>query len=164
MALPSWNAGWRKLAGDFLSPASNIFVECRQHFLLYLTINFHAAHHFIPSSTFQALYACTSTSSVPYYFRPILRAFIMRHNKCFSHSMLLWLLSIYSSFISYFREYFWYFTVAQLANLWWMPKSVSIGFGTAMKTDSSRRFKRYYTTYMWVGFPLLWIRINQDKP
>ena len=39
----------------------------------------------------------------------------------------------------------------QLSNLWWMPNSVSIGFDTAMKTDSSRRFKRYPTTYGWVS-------------
>ena len=29
--------------------------------------------------------------------------------------------------------------------------SVSIGFGTPMKTGSSRRFNRYLTTYMWVS-------------
>ena len=32
-----------------------------------------------------------------------------------------------------------------------MPNSVSKGFDTAMKTGSSRRFKRYPTTYMWVS-------------
>ena len=39
---------------------------------------------------------------------------------------------------------------SQLSNLWWMPNSVSKGFDTAMRTGSSRRFKRYPTTYMWV--------------
>ena len=39
----------------------------------------------------------------------------------------------------------------QLSNLWWMPNSVRMGFGTAMRTGSSRRFKRYPTTYMWVS-------------
>ena len=39
----------------------------------------------------------------------------------------------------------------QLSNLWWMPNSVSKCFGTAMRTGSSRRFKRYPTTYMWVS-------------
>ena len=54
----------------------------------------------------------------------------------------------------------------QLSNLWWMPNSVSKGFDTAMKTGSSRRFKRYPTTYSecQVSFPLLRIRKNQDKP
>ena len=41
--------------------------------------------------------------------------------------------------------------VAQLSNLWWIPNSVSKGFDTAMKTGSSRRFKRYPTTYNWVS-------------
>ena len=45
-------------------------------------------------------------------------------------------------------------TVTQLSNLWWVPNSVSIGFGPAMKTGSSRRFKRYPTTYMWVSSQL----------
>ena len=44
---------------------------------------------------------------------------------------------------------------SQLSNLWWMPNSVSIGFGTAMRTRSSRRFKRCPTTHMWVVSPLL---------
>ena len=39
----------------------------------------------------------------------------------------------------------------QLSNLWWMPNSVSKGFDTAMKTGSSRRFKRYPTTYRGVS-------------
>ena len=39
----------------------------------------------------------------------------------------------------------------QLSNLWWIPNSVSKGFATAMKTGSSRRFKLYPTTYMWVS-------------
>ena len=30
-----------------------------------------------------------------------------------------------------------------LSNLWWIPNSVSVGFGTATKTGSSRRFKRW---------------------
>ena len=37
--------------------------------------------------------------------------------------------------------------VTQLSNLWWIPNSVSKGFDTTMKTGSSRRFKRYPTTY-----------------
>ena len=40
---------------------------------------------------------------------------------------------------------------AQLSNLLWMPNSVSKGFGLAMRTSSSRRFKRYPKTYMWVS-------------
>ena len=39
-------------------------------------------------------------------------------------------------------------------HLYWMPNSVSIGFGTAIKTGSSRRFKRYPTTYGWVSSQL----------
>ena len=39
----------------------------------------------------------------------------------------------------------------KLSNLWWMPNSLSNGFDTAMKTGSSRRFKRYPTTYRWVS-------------
>ena len=42
----------------------------------------------------------------------------------------------------------------QLSNLWWIPNSVCIGFGPAMKTGSSRRFKRYPTTHMWVSSQL----------
>ena len=40
---------------------------------------------------------------------------------------------------------------SQLSNLWWMSNSVCMGFGTAMRTGSSRRFKQYPTTYMWVS-------------
>ena len=40
---------------------------------------------------------------------------------------------------------------SQLSNIWWMPNSVSKGFDTAMRTGSSRRFKRHPTTYMWVS-------------
>ena len=43
----------------------------------------------------------------------------------------------------------------QLSKLRWMPNSVCIGFDTAMKTGSSRQFKRYPTTYMWVSSWLL---------
>ena len=39
----------------------------------------------------------------------------------------------------------------QLSNLWWMSNSDCMGFGTAMKKGSSRRFKRYATTNMWVS-------------
>ena len=39
----------------------------------------------------------------------------------------------------------------QLSNLWWMANSVSKGFDTARRTGSSRRFKRYPTTYRWVS-------------
>ena len=39
----------------------------------------------------------------------------------------------------------------QLSNLWWISNSVSKGVGTAMKTGSSRQFKRYPTTYRWVS-------------
>ena len=39
----------------------------------------------------------------------------------------------------------------QISNLWWMPNSVSKGFDTAVKMGSSRRFKRYPTTYRWVS-------------
>ena len=47
----------------------------------------------------------------------------------------------------------------QLSNLWWMPYSVCMGFGTAVKTGSSRRFKWYPTTYMWVSS---WAPITVD--
>ena len=59
-----------------------------------------------------------------------------------------------------------YPTWSQLSNIRWMPNSVSKGFDTAMKTGSSRRFKWYPTTYMWVSsqLPFTMIRINQDKP
>ena len=40
---------------------------------------------------------------------------------------------------------------SQLSNLLWMPNSVSKGFDTAMRTGSSRRLKRYPTTYRWVS-------------
>ena len=40
---------------------------------------------------------------------------------------------------------------AQLSNLWWMPNSVSISFGPAMKMSSSWRFKRYLTNCMLVS-------------
>ena len=127
MALSPWKAGWRNW--------QEIFFSCFQYFLSNVVNTFYyIPHHQLSCGT--PLYSIKhfssivclhySTSSVPYYFRPILRAFIMRHNKCFSNSMLLWLLSIYSSFISYFREYFWYLTLAQLLSLWWMPNSVSI--------------------------------------
>ena len=46
---------------------------------------------------------------------------------------------------------------AQLSNLWWMPNSVTKGFDTAMKVGSSRWFKRYPTTYIWV---LSWLSIS----
>ena len=49
--------------------------------------------------------------------------------------------------------------VTQLSNLQWMPNSVSIGFGTAMKTGSSRRFRRYSTTSTWV---LSWLSFIVD--
>ena len=42
-------------------------------------------------------------------------------------------------------------TTSQLSNIWWMPNSVSKGFDTAMRTGSSRRFKRYPTTYRWLS-------------
>ena len=42
----------------------------------------------------------------------------------------------------------------QLSNLWWLPNSVSKGFGTAIKTVSLRRVKRYPTTYRWVSSQL----------
>ena len=47
----------------------------------------------------------------------------------------------------------------QLSNLWRMANSVRMGFGTAMRTGSSRRFKRYPTTYMWVSS---WLPITVD--
>ena len=43
------------------------------------------------------------------------------------------------------------YNTAQLSNLWRTSNSVRKGFGPAMKTGSSRRFKRYPTTYMWVS-------------
>ena len=43
------------------------------------------------------------------------------------------------------------FPLSQLSNLWWMPNSFCMGFDTAMKTGSSRRFKQYPTTYIWVS-------------
>ena len=44
-----------------------------------------------------------------------------------------------------------HYTSPQLSNLWWIPNSVSKGFDAVMKTGSSRRFKRYPSTYMWVS-------------
>ena len=41
----------------------------------------------------------------------------------------------------------------QLSNLWWMSNSDCMGFGTAMRTGSSRRYKRYLATY-YVSFML----------
>ena len=49
---------------------------------------------------------------------------------------------------------------SQLSNLRWMPNSVRIGFGPAMKMGSSRRFKRYPTTYMWVSS---WLPFTMDE-
>ena len=43
---------------------------------------------------------------------------------------------------------------SQLSNLWWMPNSVCMGFDIAMRTGSSKRFKRYPTTYIWVSSQL----------
>ena len=40
---------------------------------------------------------------------------------------------------------------SQLSKLWWMPNSVRIGFGPAMKTGTSRGFKLYPATYSWVS-------------
>ena len=42
----------------------------------------------------------------------------------------------------------------QLSNLWWMPNSVHIGFGAAVKTGSTRQFKRHPTAYKWVSSQL----------
>ena len=39
---------------------------------------------------------------------------------------------------------------AQLSNLWWIPNSVSICFSPVIKTGSSRRFKRFLTTHVWL--------------
>ena len=50
---------------------------------------------------------------------------------------------------------YWAKNSTQLSNLWRIPNSVRIGFGPAMKMGSSRRFKRYPTTYMWVSSQLL---------
>ena len=46
-----------------------------------------------------------------------------------------------------------------LSNLRWMASSVSKGFDTAMKTGSSRRFKWYPKTCMWVSS---WLPFNMD--
>ena len=53
--------------------------------------------------------------------------------------------------------------LTQLSNLWWMPNSVSKVFDTAMRTGSSRRFKRYPTTYRWVSSQLPFT-VDSDKP
>ena len=50
----------------------------------------------------------------------------------------------------YFRTSKW-LDAQQLSNLRWMPNSVRKCVGPVMKTGSSRRFKRYPTTYMWVS-------------
>ena len=50
-------------------------------------------------------------------------------------------------------------TETQLSNLWWMPNWVSIGFDSAMKTGSSRRLKRYSTTY---GCVSKWLPFTVD--
>ena len=47
---------------------------------------------------------------------------------------------------SWFRS--WNQTGSQLSNLWWIPNSVCVGFGPAMKMGSSRW---YPTTFMWVS-------------
>ena len=47
-------------------------------------------------------------------------------------------------------------SMTQLSNLWWMPSSDNIGFG---QTGSSRQFKRYPTTFMWV---LSWLPFTVD--
>ena len=52
------------------------------------------------------------------------------------------------------------FNGSQLSNLWWMPNSISKGFDTAMKTGSSRWFKLYPTTYMWVSS---WLPVTVDQ-
>ena len=48
---------------------------------------------------------------------------------------------------------------SQLSNRRRMPNSVRIGFGPAMKMGSSRRFKQYPTTYMWVSS---WLPFTMD--
>ena len=50
--------------------------------------------------------------------------------------------------------HYWIRWNTQLYNLWPMPNSVCMGFDTAMKTGSSRQFKRYPTTYIWVSSQL----------
>ena len=51
----------------------------------------------------------------------------------------------------------------QLINLWWMSNSICIGFGTVMRTGSSRRFKRYPTTYIWVSSLMMLIKFMWIK-
>ena len=51
----------------------------------------------------------------------------------------------------------------QLSNHWWIPNSVRIGSDPAMKTGSSRRFKRYPTTCRWVSSQIPFTE-DWDKP
>ena len=46
-------------------------------------------------------------------------------------------------------------SLSQLSDLWWMLNSVCLGFGTIMRTGSSRWFKLHPTTCMWVSSWLL---------
>ena len=57
-------------------------------------------------------------------------------------------------------KYWQHHNVTQLSNLWRIPNSVRIGFDPAMKMGSSRRFKRYPTTYMWVSS---WLPFTMDE-
>ena len=91
----------------------------------------------------------------------------IRNFRC-DHSILT---VIYSSIILWIAS-FWSWTLLapkishccpQLSNLWWMPNSVRKGFDTAMKTGSSRQFKRYPTTYRWVSSQLPFTE-DWDKP
>ena len=62
-----------------------------------------------------------------------------------------WQFFVHSSKDSENHHQNWMSMGTQLSNLWWMPNSVRIDFGPAMKMGSSRRLKRYPKTYMWVS-------------
>ena len=56
---------------------------------------------------------------------------------------------------------------SQLSNLWWISNSVSKGFDTAMKTGSSRRFKRYVyvsvkLTSLYCGLRIILVNSNRQ--
>ena len=98
--------------------------------------------HEIPSSIHvtHLLYTCAI------YHRDILPVFLkVRINNS------TWNLLICSIWNSFNQSMLHVYRRPQLSNLWWMPNSVCMGFDTAMKTGSSRRFKRYPTTYIWVS-------------
>ena len=64
-----------------------------------------------------------------------------------------------------FSHQFYLTWLTQLSNLRWMPNSISKGFDTAQRAhqDDSNDTPQPICECQ-VSFPILWIRINQDKP